>query len=335
MIDHYATLGISTNATGEEIRKAWRRAAQRFHPDATHNPTTSALFLKAKEAYEILSDPARRAAYDKTLEAGRRKQRMGTPEAYTIKDLPWIREDSLILTYVKDDGQRMILNTPALHLYLNTIPRPIRLSVLNRLSELVDSRYIYGVMVSDDMFVVMAQRSWVEAGKIHSLHTPWNEGFWEPDYQEKTRRRHVWTTTNVDPRVKYDESKETSRTSTEKRSTQTASGRTSTPPPPPDERFRRETVRTTPPASSPTETISSPMEEFLSNLSIIFGLVLTVFAIKSILPLAPPAWLESTPKVILMALSIMLGCIFSVHVAITLVIGFFRGLGRLLHSEKG
>ena len=189
MIDHYATLGVSPNATGEEIRKAWRRAAQRFHPDATHNATTSALFLKAKEAYEILSDPAKRAAYDKTLEAGRRKQRMGTPEAYTIKDLPWIREDSLILTYVKDDGQRMVLNTPALSLYLGTVPKPIWLSVLNRLRELVDARYINIIKESDDMLVAVAQRSWVEAGKIHSLHTPWNEGFWEPDYQEKTRRR--------------------------------------------------------------------------------------------------------------------------------------------------
>ena len=335
MIDHYATLGVSTIATGEEIRKAWRRAAQRFHPDATHNPTTSALFLKAKEAYEILSDPTRRAAYDKTLEAERRKQRMGTPEAYTIKDLPWIREDSLILTYVKDDGQRMILNTPALHLYLNTIPRPIRLSVLNRLSELVDSRYIYGVMVSDDMFVVMAQRSWVEAGKIHSLHTPWNEGFWEPNYQEKTRRRHVWTTTNVDPRVKYDESNETSRTSTEKRSTQTASGRTSTPPPPPDEQFRRETVRTTPPASRPTQTHSSPQEDLRGYPILFLGLFFSYFLEKHLIPLTPSHWSESLFKSLVMILSIMMASMLLAHVTITLMLGFFRGFGRLLHSEKG
>ena len=55
MIDHDATLVVFSKATGEEIRKAWRRAAQRFHPDATHNPTTSALFLKAKDAYKIPS----------------------------------------------------------------------------------------------------------------------------------------------------------------------------------------------------------------------------------------------------------------------------------------
>ena len=55
MIDHDATLGVSPNATGEEIRKAWRRAAQRFHPDATHNATTGPPFLKAKEAYKIPS----------------------------------------------------------------------------------------------------------------------------------------------------------------------------------------------------------------------------------------------------------------------------------------
>ena len=55
MIDHDATLGVSSKATGEEIRKAWRRAAQRFHPDATHNATTGPLFLKVKRAYKILS----------------------------------------------------------------------------------------------------------------------------------------------------------------------------------------------------------------------------------------------------------------------------------------
>ena len=59
MTDHDETLGVSTIATGEEIRKAWRQAAQRFHPDAPHNPTTSALFLKAKDAYEIPSGGGR------------------------------------------------------------------------------------------------------------------------------------------------------------------------------------------------------------------------------------------------------------------------------------
>ena len=55
MTDYYATLGVSPNATGEEIRKAWRRAAQRFHPDATHNATTGPLFLKVKKVYKIPS----------------------------------------------------------------------------------------------------------------------------------------------------------------------------------------------------------------------------------------------------------------------------------------
>ena len=41
MTDYYATLGIAKSATGEDIKKAWRRAAQRFHPDATHDSTTA------------------------------------------------------------------------------------------------------------------------------------------------------------------------------------------------------------------------------------------------------------------------------------------------------
>ena len=324
MIDYYATLGIPKNATSEDIKKAWRRAAQMFHPDATHNATTGPLFLKVKEAYEILSDPAKRAAYDRKLDAERRREK-NTPDVYDIKDIPWIREDSLILTYVKDDGRRMILNTPALHMYLHTIPRPIRLSVLNRLSELVTSGYIYGVMVSDDMFVVVAQRSWVDAGKIHSLNIPWNEGFWEHDYQEKTRRRHVWTTTDVDPRVKYDASKETAQASTEKGS----------PPPPTDERFRRETIRTTPTVSRPTKTLSSSAEDFINNFDLVFGMLLALVVIKTFFPLLPSTWIESQPKLLLAAIVVSVGCMLCVHVIMSLALRFFRGLGRLLHSEKG
>ena len=250
MTDYYATLGIAKSATGEDIKKAWRRAAQRFHPDATHDSTTASLFMKVKEAYETLSDPDKRVVYDRKLEAERRTREKATPEAYSIKDLPWIREDSLILTYVKDDGRRLVLNTNALHEYLIELPLPIRLSVSNRLGELIAAGTVYGVAVSDDMFVVVVERTWFDAGKVHSLRIPWNEGFWEPDYSEKKPKQHVWTNTHVDPRVSFykDEPKKTA-------SAGKGTGRTGTPPPPVNERFRQETIRRTPPVSRPTKTL--------------------------------------------------------------------------------
>jgi molecular chaperone DnaJ len=69
--DYYETLGVSKNASDAEIKKAYRRAAQKFHPD--RNPGDAASednFKQAKEAYEVLSDAQKRAAYDQFGHAG-------------------------------------------------------------------------------------------------------------------------------------------------------------------------------------------------------------------------------------------------------------------------
>src|SRR3990167_9419791 len=63
--DYYHTLGVSRNASEEEIKKSYRRLAMKYHPDRTQNDKTSEeKFKQIKEAYEILSDNKRRAAYD-------------------------------------------------------------------------------------------------------------------------------------------------------------------------------------------------------------------------------------------------------------------------------
>lgn len=66
MKDYYATLGVDRDASPEEIKKAFRRLARESHPDANPgDPTADERFRAAAEAYEVLSDPQRRASYDR------------------------------------------------------------------------------------------------------------------------------------------------------------------------------------------------------------------------------------------------------------------------------
>ena len=66
-IDHYKVLGIPRNAPSQTVKRAYREAAKRFHPDRNGSLYASDVFRAAHQAYEILNDPARRAAYDEQL----------------------------------------------------------------------------------------------------------------------------------------------------------------------------------------------------------------------------------------------------------------------------
>ena len=63
--DYYEVLSVSRTATGEEIKKAYRRLAMKYHPDrASDDPEAETKFRQCAEAYEVLSDPAKRQRYD-------------------------------------------------------------------------------------------------------------------------------------------------------------------------------------------------------------------------------------------------------------------------------
>jgi preprotein translocase subunit Sec63 len=66
--DHYRALGVQRKAGAEEIKSAFRRLAKTCHPDLFPNdPKTEARFKEINEAHEVLSDPDKRGAYDRTL----------------------------------------------------------------------------------------------------------------------------------------------------------------------------------------------------------------------------------------------------------------------------
>jgi hypothetical protein len=66
-IDHYALLGVRSDASAREIRRAYRRLARRHHPDLNPRADGPERFAELAQAYSILNDPARRARYDQTL----------------------------------------------------------------------------------------------------------------------------------------------------------------------------------------------------------------------------------------------------------------------------
>jgi molecular chaperone DnaJ len=69
----YEVLGVPKNAASEEIKKSYRKLAMKHHPDRNQGDAAKAAeerFKEAKEAYEMLSDPQKKAAYDQYGHAG-------------------------------------------------------------------------------------------------------------------------------------------------------------------------------------------------------------------------------------------------------------------------
>jgi len=68
--DYYEVLGISKGASEDEIKKAYRSLAKKYHPDINKAPDAEARFKEINEAYEVLSDPNKKATYDQFGFAG-------------------------------------------------------------------------------------------------------------------------------------------------------------------------------------------------------------------------------------------------------------------------
>src|SRR5690606_18886686 len=107
--DYYAILGVSPAADHAEIKKAFRKLAVRYHPDKNPSAVAKTRFQEISEAYDVLGDSVKRAAYDERLTAGRyprepaEQRPKGPPASYLLmrKSLPyvmWISRVSLVYT---------------------------------------------------------------------------------------------------------------------------------------------------------------------------------------------------------------------------------------------
>jgi curved DNA-binding protein len=78
--DYYAILGVAKDASQEEIQRAYRKLARKYHPDVNKEPGAEEKFKDIGEAYEVLKDPEKRAKYDRYGAAWKAaQQRGGTP----------------------------------------------------------------------------------------------------------------------------------------------------------------------------------------------------------------------------------------------------------------
>jgi curved DNA-binding protein len=77
--DYYEVMGVPRTATAEQIKRAYRRLARKYHPDVSKEADAEAKFKEVQEAYEVLKDPEKRAAYDQLGQNWRAGQEFRPP----------------------------------------------------------------------------------------------------------------------------------------------------------------------------------------------------------------------------------------------------------------
>ncbi len=135
--NHYAVLGVPQTADAEAIRKAFRALAKQYHPDkAPGNPFAGAHFAEIQAAYELLSNPARRAAYDEERWLRGLADRSSTATRITAE---WLLNEAKRLEQHMKSIDTYRMNHAALSEYILALLSDAHLSVLQDAPELKES----------------------------------------------------------------------------------------------------------------------------------------------------------------------------------------------------
>lgn len=84
--DYYSILGLKRDATQDEVKRAYRKLARKYHPDVNKDADAEARFQEIAEAYEVLKDPDKRAAYDRFGKDWKAGQNVKSPPGWDFQD---------------------------------------------------------------------------------------------------------------------------------------------------------------------------------------------------------------------------------------------------------
>lgn len=80
--DYYAALGVERGASAEDIKRSYRKLARKYHPDVSKQPDAETRFKDIAEAYEVIGDAERRAAYDAVASSRKQGQEFNPPPGW-------------------------------------------------------------------------------------------------------------------------------------------------------------------------------------------------------------------------------------------------------------